>query len=50
MTITFCLLFLSYHATSYFKKIVTVDHDIEGCKHLGKFRSKLLISPERRLS
>ena len=30
MTITFCLHFESYHATQYFKNIITVDHDIEG--------------------
>ena len=42
MTATFCLPFVSYHATKHSEKTIRVDHNTEGCKNLGKFGSKLL--------
>ena len=38
----FCLPFVSYHNSYYFKKIITVNHDLKGCKNVG---SKLSICP-----
>ena len=47
MTVTFCLLFVSYHAIWHFKNIIKVDHNTDHCKNLGKFESKLLIFSKR---
>ena len=47
MTAFFCWLFGFHHASQHFKKVISVGHDTEGCKNMGKFGSKLLIYPER---
>lgn len=47
MIVTFCLPFLSYHATYHFRKIFRVDFCTEDCKNLVKFGSNLLICPKR---
>ena len=41
--VTFAYFLCPIMSLNITKKITRVDHDIEGCKNLGRFRSKLLI-------